>query len=203
LNNFVSLNKNLYKTPWYIIMNKTISSNMAKIRSVFEAHKIEKAYLFGSVITDKFNKDSDIDFLVKFKEGLKPLEKGELWWDLHDTLRDLFKREIDYDEIHLAIKYLAEQKSYFSANIFIKLTKNIKYQVSKKRTKAGYNDITKREQDVLELICKGLSNFEISEKLFISERTVEKHKANLYAKTNTENALKLALFAFQNDLVEM
>jgi len=76
-------------------MNKTISSNMAKIRSVFEAHKIEKAYLFGSVITDKFNKDSDIDFLVKFKEGLKPLEKGELWWDLHDTLRDLFKREID------------------------------------------------------------------------------------------------------------
>jgi len=122
---------------------------------------------------------------------------------LSSGAKGYLEKDVDYDEIHLAIKYLAEQKSYFSANIFIKLTKNIKYQVSKKRTKAGYNDITKREQDVLELICKGLSNFEISEKLFISERTVEKHKANLYAKTNTENALKLALFAFQNDLVEM
>ncbi len=113
------------------------------------------------------------------------------------------EKDVDYDEIHQAIKDLAEQKSYFSANVFIKLTKNITKQSSKKRINEEYNSITKREQDVLKLICKGLSNFEISEKLFISERTVEKHKANLYAKTNTENALKLVLFAFKNDLVEM
>ena len=76
-------------------MDKIISSNIDKINFFFEAHKIEKAYLFGSVTTDKFNKHSDIDFLVKFKEGLKPLEKGELWWDLHDSLRDLFNRKVD------------------------------------------------------------------------------------------------------------
>ncbi|RLD66096.1 MAG: nucleotidyltransferase domain-containing protein [Bacteroidetes bacterium] len=76
-------------------MNKIISSNIDKINIFFEAHKIEKAYLFGSVTTNKFNKNSDIDFLVKFKEGLKPLEKGELWWNLHDSLRDLFNRKVD------------------------------------------------------------------------------------------------------------
>ena len=113
------------------------------------------------------------------------------------------EKDVDYDEIHQAIKDLAEQKSYFSANVFIKLATNITKQSAKKRINEEYDSITKREQDILELVCKGLSNFEISEKLFISERTVEKHKANLYAKTNTENALKLVLFAFKNDLVEM
>ncbi len=76
-------------------MHRIISSNIAKIRFFFETYKIEKAYLFGSVTTDRFNNNSDIDFLVKFKDGLKPLEKGELWWDLHDSLRDLFNRKID------------------------------------------------------------------------------------------------------------
>lgn len=85
----------------------------------------------------------------------------------------------------------------------MKLTKNINYPTTNKKDKIAYNDITKREQGVLELICKGLSNLEISEKLCISERTVEKHKANLYVKTDTENALKLVLFAFRNDLVKL
>ena len=122
---------------------------------------------------------------------------------LSSGAKGYLEKDVDYDEIHQAIKYLAQQKNYFSANIFIKLTKNINKQITKKRINVGYNNITKRELDVLELICKGLSNFEISEKLHISARTVEKHKSNLYIKTETENALKLALFAFRNELVEM
>ena len=58
-------------------------------------YKIEKAYVFGSVATEGFNENSDIDFLVTFQPNLTPLEKGEMWWNLHDTLRNLFKREID------------------------------------------------------------------------------------------------------------
>ncbi len=62
---------------------------------IFKNHKIDKAYIFGSALTSGFNNNSDIDFLIKFKDGLDPLEKGELWWNLHDTLRNLFDREID------------------------------------------------------------------------------------------------------------
>ncbi len=76
-------------------MIKIISSNLNTVRQLFKKHKIEKAYVFGSAVTGNFNKNSDIDFLVKFKPGIDPLEKGELWWNLHDTLRDFFKREID------------------------------------------------------------------------------------------------------------
>ena len=122
---------------------------------------------------------------------------------LSSGAKGYLEKDVDYDEIHQAIKYISEQKNYFSENVFIKLTKSITNPSTKKRTDLEYYNITKREQDVLELICKGLSNFNISKNLFISERTVEKHKANLYAKTDTENALNLALFAFKNNLVEI
>ena len=76
-------------------MVKIISSNIKVIRKYFESHRIEKAYVFGSAVSGDFNEKSDLDFLVKFQPGLTPLEKGELWWNLHDTLRDIFDREID------------------------------------------------------------------------------------------------------------
>ena len=66
-----------------------------KITEIFRNHKIERAYVFGSALDENFNEKSDIDFLIKFNDGLDPLEKGELWWNLHDTLRDFFNREID------------------------------------------------------------------------------------------------------------
>ena len=76
-------------------MLNSILKQKEKFDLIFEKHKIEKAFVFGSAVTDSFGETSDIDFLIKFKLGLEPLEKGELWWDLHDSLRDLFKREID------------------------------------------------------------------------------------------------------------
>lgn len=76
-------------------MQQIISSNINLIKQVLKNHRIEKAYIFGSVLTEDFNDKSDLDFLVKFKPGLNPLEKGELWWNLHDKLRELLNREID------------------------------------------------------------------------------------------------------------
>lgn len=76
-------------------MIKIISSNIQLIRNYFETHRIEKAYVFGSAVSGNFNEKSDLDFLVKFQSGISPLEKGELWWNLHDKLRDLLNREID------------------------------------------------------------------------------------------------------------
>ena len=76
-------------------MVNIITSNSEKIKQYFKDHKIEKAYIFGSALTNDFSENSDIDFLVKFKTDIEPLEKGELWWNLYDTLKEFFKREID------------------------------------------------------------------------------------------------------------
>ena len=76
-------------------MVKSIESDIELIKPLFKKHKIEKAYVFGSVVTGGFSKRSDPDFIIKFQPNIPPLKRGELWWDLHDRLRDFFNREID------------------------------------------------------------------------------------------------------------
>lgn len=63
--------------------------------------------------------------------------------------------------------------------------------------------LTKREQEVLLLICKQLSTSEIAEKLFISPRTVEGHRNNLLLKTESKNVAGLVVYAIQNKLITM
>jgi len=63
-------------------------------------------------------------------------------------------------------------------------------------------NLTKREDEILNLICKGLTNNEISDKLFISNRTVGNHRANILLKTNTKNTANLVAFAIQNNIIK-
>ena len=52
--------------------------------------------------------------------------------------------------------------------------------------------ISKRETELIELICKGHTNKEIAEKLFISVDTVKDHNSNIYKKTGVKNRTQLA-----------
>ncbi len=63
--------------------------------------------------------------------------------------------------------------------------------------------ISDREKEVLHLICKGDTNGEIAEKLFISKRTVEGHRKHLLEKTHCKNSASLVAFAFQQRLVSI
>jgi predicted nucleotidyltransferase len=51
--------------------------------------------LMCSVLTDHFNEQSDVDFLVNIQEGLDPVETGGHLWDLTYELEDLLKRHVD------------------------------------------------------------------------------------------------------------
>jgi DNA-binding NarL/FixJ family response regulator len=63
--------------------------------------------------------------------------------------------------------------------------------------------LSDREVEVLQLICKGLSNQEIADKLFISKRTVDHHRASLLTKTDTRNTASLVIFAIKHKMVEI
>ncbi|MEO1030247.1 MAG: response regulator transcription factor [Bacteroidota bacterium] len=65
------------------------------------------------------------------------------------------------------------------------------------------NYFTKREKEVLELICKQYTTNEIGEKLFISPRTVDGHRNNLLLKTESKNVAGLVVYAIQNKLVNL
>jgi DNA-binding NarL/FixJ family response regulator len=63
-------------------------------------------------------------------------------------------------------------------------------------------ELTKREQQVLDLLTTGLSNGDIGNKLHLSPRTVEKYVSSLLRKTETSNRAELVRFALENHLVE-
>lgn len=69
-------------------------------------------------------------------------------------------------------------------------------------TKLGNVKLSRREQEVLELVTKGLSNIEIGNKLHLSARTVEKYVSSLLRKTASSKRAELIRFALDNHLVD-
>lgn len=63
--------------------------------------------------------------------------------------------------------------------------------------------LSEREAEVLPLVCQGLANHEIAERLFISKRTVDKHRANILAKTGCRNTASLVIYAVKNNLIKI
>jgi DNA-binding NarL/FixJ family response regulator len=60
------------------------------------------------------------------------------------------------------------------------------------------NDLTRREQEVLGLLCQGAENREIANTLFISERTVKNHITNILTRLGLKNRTQAALWAQKN-----
>jgi DNA-binding NarL/FixJ family response regulator len=106
----------------------------------------------------------------------------------------------DIEEVIKAIKTVYDGGTYFSQEILYNMVKNIK----EVRKEAGPPvQLSGREHEILELICKGFSNTEIASELNISKRTVEKHRSNILIKTQTYNTASLVMFAVENKLISL
>lgn len=103
------------------------------------------------------------------------------------------------DDIENAINTLISGNNYFSPEIMNRLVQGIG---KKKKTQLSY-ELSEREEEVLFLICKGLSNQEIADKLFLSKRTVDKHRENLLSKTDAKNTAGLVMYAVKNKIIEV
>jgi two-component system response regulator NreC len=73
----------------------------------------------------------------------------------------------------------------------------------KEKATGRKNLLSPREQEVCTLLAYGHTNSEIAEKLFISERTVETHRANIFSKLNLKNRAELVRFAIDNNLMKL
>jgi DNA-binding NarL/FixJ family response regulator len=104
-------------------------------------------------------------------------------------------KDTDNHELKTAIFSIADGNSYFSQELLLKLIRN-------KNTPAAIK-LSRRENEILELICKGFSTNQISEKLHISQRTVERHRASLLSKTDSSNSISMAIYAIKNNLIRL
>lgn len=98
------------------------------------------------------------------------------------------------DEVCHAIDAVLEGGSYFSQELLTSLVSNLK-------TTSNEEHLSQRELEILLLICQGLSNSEIGDKLFISKRTVDKHRANILEKSGCKNTANLVVWAIKNKIV--
>jgi DNA-binding CsgD family transcriptional regulator len=75
--------------------------------------------------------------------------------------------------------------------------------ISLKKVTPETTHLTGRELEVIRLIEQEYSNKQIAERLFISERTVETHRKNIFRKTKTNSVIGLIKYAYVNKLVNI
>ena len=102
------------------------------------------------------------------------------------------------------IEEVADKGFYYDGKVMQYVHESITNPKDKK-TKSTFdtNYFTKREVEVLELICQQFTTNDIGEKLFISPRTVEGHRNNLLLKTESKNVAGLVIYALKNKLVSL
>lgn len=108
-------------------------------------------------------------------------------------------KNAEVDEVVMAIQKIYGGGSYFSQDLLLEVISGRSKRTDDEKNLA----ITERELEVLRLICLGYSNSDIADMLFISNRTVDRHRSNLLEKTNSRNSAALVVFAIKNKLVEI
>jgi hypothetical protein len=71
-----------------------IEKNIDTIFALCKQHRVEELFIFGSILTKKFNDSSDIDFLVQF-ENIDILDYFDNYMDFKEKLENLFGRPVD------------------------------------------------------------------------------------------------------------
>jgi DNA-binding NarL/FixJ family response regulator len=116
-------------------------------------------------------------------------------------VRGFLLKNISKEDLSRAIQLISEGKNYYSEELLSFFTK--KYMAPAKQQENPEINLTKRELEILQLIAEGFTDAEIADKLFISQRTVNGHRASLIAKTGSRNTVNLLTYAIKNGLVEM
>ena len=74
---------------------KNIMTHIPQIRELCEQHKVERLYAFGSVLTERFSKNSDVDFLYTFKEDVPLLDIVDYYFSFQNGLEKALNRPVD------------------------------------------------------------------------------------------------------------
>ena len=106
------------------------------------------------------------------------------------------------EQVLTAIRKVAEGENYFSEELLVNILNHMRSE-QKSEEQNFDNEISEREMEILYHVCLGLSNQEIADKLFISKRTVDKHRANLLSKTGCRNTAALVMYAIKNKMVHV
>lgn len=105
-------------------------------------------------------------------------------------------KDSSIDEVFAAVDAVMRNDEYICQEVMKALSGAM-------RRNEEVDTLSEREIDVLMGICRGLSTQEIADKLFLSKRTVDSHRANILEKTSSKNTASLVVYAIKHNLVEI
>lgn len=100
-------------------------------------------------------------------------------------------------EIAEAIRKTADGQSVMAAQVTGKMMERLR-----KPTSHLHDDLTEREQEVLQLMARGMANQEIADELFISLKTVKTHVSNILSKLDVVDRTQAVVYAFKHNIVK-
>lgn len=155
--------------------------------------------------------DMEAEELLKKIRSVKPDQKIIYLTMMRGTryIHRLIKHRVEgyllknaaIEELHEAIEKVYNGDTYYSKEIDIITDNDFRSTITIEDTKPE-EILSKREIEILQLVCKEYSNSEIAEKLFLSISTVETHRKNIIAKLGVSNTVGLVKFALKNSLID-
>ncbi|MEN2434091.1 response regulator transcription factor [Weeksellaceae bacterium A-14] len=162
--------------------------------------------MYGSSLISMYDVFDLVESVRERNPRVKNIVVGN-YYDISD-IRKLYERGVqcylDRDteiaEFLDAIKILKHDNIYVCNSAKERMINYISHQHP--ATTAGLEPLTKREIEVMKLICDGFSSKMISEKLFISVNTVETHRKKILMKLNVKNSIGIVKYAVENNMLE-
>jgi len=111
-------------------------------------------------------------------------------------------KDATHAELMMALKSVLDGKTYLSPGVSEKVIDGYLEGRKHLKTQSSWDTLSAREREILKLIAEGHKNREIAQDLFLSLKTVEKHRSNLMKKLDLHNAAALTAFAIEKGLVE-
>lgn len=181
-NSFETLSKQLQEEAPEILM---ISSNMLMLTDLYKSIENITAENKDIKIIIIGNSYDVIDIRKLFNKGIKSyLDKNSRYDEFMKSIQALLLNEI------YICNHAKESMIHFLSNEQEKANSHIK------------DPLTRREMEILRLICDGLSSKDISEKLFISINTVETHRKRILLKLNVKNSVGVVKYALENHIID-
>ncbi len=115
--------------------------------------------------------------------------------------RGFLTKETPPPEIVEAVKQVVAGETFISPSIFAdELERGISIEKAMERLSSKL--LTSREKDILRALASGLTNQGIADKLFVSPRTVEKHRQNMMQKLELQNGVELVAYAYRVGIID-
>jgi DNA-binding NarL/FixJ family response regulator len=136
--------------------------------------------------------DSKIIILTMHNEGSILRKAKEL------GIKGYLLKTCDSEELIFAINKILKGKTYYTGEL---LSTGVQDSTPDVNALARIAQLTKRELEIIPLICQGYSNSRIATKLFISPSTVDNHRTNIMRKLGVSNVARLIRFSISNKIV--